>query len=83
MSFLGIRVCVGEGLACMELFVVLTNVLQHFTLKSLVDPKDIYLTPVVTDCTIVYIDLFFRNSDRSSIKCYEFTFLLEMKIRTI
>lgn len=44
---LGKRVCVGEGLARMELFLFLAAVLQHFCLKSLVDPKDIDLKPIV------------------------------------
>ncbi|KAM4852112.1 cytochrome P450 2E1 [Thomomys bottae] len=42
----GKRVCVGEGLARMELFLLLSAILQHFNLKSLVDPKDINLSPI-------------------------------------
>ncbi|XP_021108861.1 cytochrome P450 2E1 isoform X2 [Heterocephalus glaber] len=42
----GKRVCVGEGLARMEVFLLLTAILQHFNLKSLVEPKDIDLKPI-------------------------------------
>ncbi|XP_027780900.1 cytochrome P450 2E1 isoform X2 [Marmota flaviventris] len=42
----GKRVCVGEGLARMELFLLLSTILQHFNLKSPVDPRDIDLRPI-------------------------------------
>uniref|UniRef100_A0A8C3TA95 Cytochrome P450 2G1-like n=1 Tax=Chelydra serpentina TaxID=8475 RepID=A0A8C3TA95_CHESE len=41
----GKRICVGQEVARMELFIFLTAVLQSFTLKSPVPPRDIDLAP--------------------------------------
>ncbi|XP_036590754.1 cytochrome P450 2C19-like [Trichosurus vulpecula] len=47
----GKRICVGESLARMELFLFFTTILQNFTLKSLIDPKDIDTSPIYSGFT--------------------------------
>ncbi|XP_066494477.1 cytochrome P450 2G1-like isoform X1 [Tiliqua scincoides] len=44
----GKRICLGEAMARMELFLYFTTTLQHFSLKSLVAPEDIDISPKVS-----------------------------------
>ncbi|XP_074087977.1 cytochrome P450 2C19-like [Macrotis lagotis] len=61
---IGKRACIGEGLARMELFLIFTNILQNFTLKPLIDPKDIDITPIASGfgCVLPPYKLYFLPS---------------------
>ncbi|XP_069602751.1 cytochrome P450 2A5-like isoform X2 [Ranitomeya imitator] len=49
----GKRICMGENLARVEMFIILITILQNFSLKSPVPPQDLDITPEISGTSSV------------------------------
>nr|XP_008121738.1 PREDICTED: cytochrome P450 2C42 [Anolis carolinensis] len=56
----GKRICLGESLARMELFLFFTTILQSFQLRSLVPPEDLDPTPLENG--VIHVPPFYHLS---------------------
>ncbi|XP_077192790.1 cytochrome P450 2F2-like [Paroedura picta] len=60
----GKRVCLGEPLARMEIFLFFTTLVQHFTLQPVVPPEEIDLSPISTGSVAIPHPFKFRAIPR-------------------
>ncbi|XP_008502204.2 cytochrome P450 2C19 [Calypte anna] len=44
----GKRICPGEGLARMEIFLLIAAILQNYTLKAVINPQELSITPTLS-----------------------------------
>ncbi|KAM4641736.1 cytochrome P450 2C11-like [Discoglossus pictus] len=72
----GKRICPGESLARMELFIYFTTMLQKFNFLPMIDRDDINIRPVMTGLTSIPMDYQCRIIPRGTMDGYGATLLL-------